>query len=58
MIKMLISFLSLFVILFVSIDLFRKLTNKEKWSYVKIASYSAVIAVLTIVILSVMVILF
>ena len=58
MIKMLVTFISLFVILFVSIDLFRKLTSKEKWSYVKIASYSAVIAVLTIVILSVIVILF
>ncbi len=58
MFKILVTFVSLFLILFFGIDMFRKLTKKEKWSYVKIATYSAVIAVLTVVILSVIVILF
>lgn len=58
MIKILGSFITLFVILFIGIDLFRKLSDKEKWSYAKMATYSAVIAVLTIVILSVIVLLF
>ncbi len=51
MIKMIITFISLFIIFFVSIDLFRKTTKKEKWSIVKVASYSALIALLVIVVL-------
>jgi hypothetical protein len=58
MIKMLIAFISLFIIFFMGIDLFRKLTNREKWSFVKLASYSIVIAVLTVFVLVGIVILF
>ncbi len=58
MFKIMIAFVSLFLILFFGIDMFRKFTKKEKWSFVKLATYSAVIAVLTIVILCVIVILF
>jgi hypothetical protein len=58
MIKMLITFVSLFVIFFVSIDLFRKMTQKEKWSVVKIAGYSAAIAFIVIVVLVSFVLLF
>ncbi len=58
MFKILVSFVSLFLILFFGIDMFRKFTKKEKWSFAKMATYSAVIAVLTIVILCVIVVLF
>jgi hypothetical protein len=51
MIKALIAFVSLFIIFFVSIDLFRKMTRKEKWSVVKVTTYSALIAVLVMMIL-------
>jgi len=51
MIKALITFVSLFIIFFVSIDLFRQMTRKEKWSVVKVTTYSALIAVLVMMIL-------
>jgi hypothetical protein len=52
MAKMLIVFLSLFIIFFVSIDLFRKFTGKEKWAVVKTIGYSLVIAVLVVLVLT------
>ena len=58
MIKMLIAFISLFVIFFVSIDLFRKFTNRQKWEFVKIAGYSSLISILVIVVLVFIVVLF
>lgn len=58
MIKALVTFISLFIILYVGIDLFRKFTNKQKWDVVKTASYSAVVAVATLVILVGLVVLF
>ena len=58
MIKALISFISLFIIIYVGIDLFRKFTRKEKWEFVKTASYAAGIAVVTLFVLVGIVILF
>jgi hypothetical protein len=58
MIKMLISFISLFIIFYVGIELFRQMTKREKWSFVKLASYSIIIAVLTMIVLVSIVILF
>lgn len=58
MIKALVTFISLFVILYVGIDLFRKFTNKQKWDVVKTASYAGVVAVATLVILVGLVVLF
>jgi hypothetical protein len=58
MIKMLVSFISLFIIFYVGIDLFRKFTKKEKWDFVKMAAYSAGISVLVVVVLVGIVILF
>ena len=58
MIKALVSFISLFIIFYVGIDLFRKFTKKEKWEVVKTASYAGVIALVTIVILLFIVVLF
>jgi len=58
MIKMILAFISLFVIFFVSIDLFRKFTKKEQWKVVKMASYSLIISILVIIVLTTLVILF
>lgn len=56
--KMIISFLSLFVILFTSIDIFRRLTGKEKLKMLSLAGYSLAVTVLTALIVSIIVILF
>ncbi len=58
MIKMLVTFISLFIIFYIGIDLFRKFTNKEKWEITKTLAYSFGISVLVIVLLTVIVILF
>jgi len=58
MAKMLVVFLSLFIIFFVSIDLFRKFTGKEKWAVVKTVGYSLAIAVLVVLVLTGFVIVF
>lgn len=58
MIKALVTFISLFIILYVGIDLFRKFTNKQKWDVVKTASYAGGVAVATILILVGLVVLF
>jgi len=58
MIKMVLAFISLFVIFFVSIDLFRKFTKKEQWKVVKMASYSLIISILVIIVLTTLVVLF
>mgnify|MGYP000114607193 CR=1 FL=1 len=47
MIKMIIAFLSMCIILYTSIDIFRRLTGKEKIEFVKLASYSLGIATIT-----------
>ena len=58
MLKMLVTFLSLFLIFFFGIEIFRSLTKKEKWDTVKTVCYSLAIATLTVVTLIVIVILF
>ena len=58
MIKALVSFISLFIIFYVGIDLFRKFTKKEKWEVVKTATYSGVVALVTLVVLMFIVVLF
>jgi hypothetical protein len=58
MIKMLVIFLSLFIICFCGIEIFRKLTSKEKWQTIKTISYSIAISGLVIIFLTVLVVLF
>ncbi len=55
---MLVTFISLFIIFYVGIDLFRKFTKKEKWEVAKTVSYSLGISVLVIVLLTTLVVLF
>ena len=58
MIKMIITFVSLFIICFCGIELFRKFTKQEKWEAVKTVSYSVAITLFVIVLLTVFVVLF
>jgi hypothetical protein len=58
MVKMFGNFFALFLCLYFGIDLFRQFTNRQRWDFVKTASYSALIAVITVAILSIIVILF
>lgn len=58
MIKMILSFLIVFGIVAGSIELFRKMSKKERWSLTKTLGYSTIIAVVTIVLLTLLVILF
>lgn len=58
MLKMLVTFLSLFLIFFFAIEIFRSLTKKEKWDTIKTVTYSLVIAAITVVFLIAIVVLF
>ena len=58
MIKMIIVFLSLFVIFFTSIDIFRRLTGKEKIKMLAVAGYSFGVTVLVMLFVASIVILF
>ena len=58
MIKMIMTFVFLFVIFFTGIEIFRKLTGKEKWEIAKTLSYSVAISLAVVVFLTVLVVLF
>ena len=58
MIKMIVAFLSLFVIFFTSIDIFRRLTGKEKIKMLAVAGYSFGVTVLVMLFVASIVILF
>ena len=58
MTKMIIAFLSLFVIVFTGTDIFRRLTGKEKLKVLTLAGYSVGVTVITALIVASIVILF
>jgi DMSO/TMAO reductase YedYZ heme-binding membrane subunit len=58
MIKIVMTFVFLFIIFFTGIEIFRKLTGKEKWEIVKTLSYSLAISLAVVVFLTVLVVLF
>ena len=58
MFKMLIAFISLFIIFYTGIEIFRKFTGKEKWEIVKTVSYSLAISLAVVVFLVSIVVLF
>jgi hypothetical protein len=58
MIKMIIVFLSLFVIFFTGIDIFRRLTGKEKIKMLALSGYSLGVTVLVMLFVASIVILF
>jgi hypothetical protein len=58
MMKMLLSFFFLFIIFYTGIEIFRKMTGKEKWEVAKTFSYSVAISLFVIAFLVVLVVLF
>lgn len=58
MVKMLISFISIFIIFFFGIDIFRKMTGKAKIELTKWLGYSISCTLLTILFVACIVVLF
>jgi len=58
MIKMLLTFVFLFVIFYTGIEIFRKFTGQEKWEVAKTFSYSIALAILVIVCMVSLVVIF
>lgn len=58
MAKMIIAFISLFIIFFFGIDIFRKLTKKEKISLTKWLGYSITCTLLTTLFVAFIIVLF
>lgn len=58
MVKMIVAFISLFLIFFFGIDIFRKLTRKEKISLTKWLGYSISCTLLTTLLVATIVVLF
>ena len=56
--KMIFAFLAMCIVLYACIDIFRKLTGKEKIEFVKLASTSMGIATITSLIAFVIIVLF
>ena len=45
--KMIVAFVALFIVLYTSIDIFRRLTGKERMQFAALAGYSLAIATAT-----------
>lgn len=58
MVKMIIAFISLFVIFFFGIDIFRKLTGKAKIDLTKWLAYSITCTLLTTLFVAIIILLF
>ena len=58
MAKMIVAFISLFLILFFGIDIFRKMTKKEKISLTKWLGYSIACTSLTALLVATIIVLF
>lgn len=58
MIKMVLTFLIVFMLVLAGIETFRNMTNKERWALTKSLGYSIIVAVVTLVLLTGFVILF
>lgn len=58
MIKALLAFVVLFTLVYFGIELFRKMTGKQKWALTKTVTYSIVCGVLALLALTAIVVLF
>lgn len=58
MIKSLFSLVVIFGLVYGSIELFRSLTKREKWEFTKQAGYSILVALISFLVLSAIVIIF
>jgi hypothetical protein len=58
MFRIILAFVLVFVLFYVSINLWRKATKRVRWDSVKVLTYSMFISILTLVTLSIFVVLF
>jgi len=58
MIKILMTFVFLFIIFYTGIEIFRKMTGQEKWEFAKTLSYSIALSLVVIVCMFSLVVLF
>jgi hypothetical protein len=58
MAKMLFVFLTVAIFVFIGIEVFRTMSNKERWVLTKTVGYSIIVAVVTVLLLTVFVMLF
>jgi hypothetical protein len=58
MAKMLFVFLTVAIFVFIGIEVFRTMSNKERWVLTKTVGYSIIVAVATVLLLTVFVMLF
>ena len=56
--RAILSFFMLFGIFYMGIEIFRMMTGKEKWQFIKTAAYSLSIALAALVFLVIIVVLF
>jgi lipopolysaccharide export LptBFGC system permease protein LptF len=58
MAKMILVFAVVFVLVFAGITAFRSLSKKERWALTKVAGYSIIVAVVTVLLLTLFVMVF
>lgn len=58
MIKALVTFVCLFIIFYTGIEIFRKMTGKEKFEVAKTVSYSVALTLFVLVVMTLLVVLF
>ena len=58
MIRLILVFLFIFMVVTFSINTFRTATNKDRWEFTKTAFYGIMVSTITIVVMSLIVILF
>ena len=58
MAKMLFVFLTVAIFVFIGIEVFRTMSNKERWALTKTVGYSIIVAVVTVLLLTLFVMLF
>ncbi len=58
MVKMLLTFVCLFIIFYTGIELLQRLSGKERWNFVKNFTFSLVLALVVVVCMVGMVVLF
>ena len=58
MAKMLFVFLTVAIFVFIGIEVVRTMSNKERWALTKTLGYSIIVAVVTVLLLTVFVMLF
>lgn len=58
MIKMILTFVVTFILIYVGIEAFNSMTKSEKWDFAKTFSYSLALSLLVIILLTTLVVVF